>query len=99
VLFRRSLVTPDSAADLQLQTAQAVPIAFQAWDGDNGESGNQGSISTWYFIQLKERTPATVYAAPVLALLLTAGLGLLVVARAQKRERVGVGGLAGEAAD
>jgi hypothetical protein len=66
---------------------QAIPIAFQAWDGDYGESGNQGSISTWYFIQLQERTPVTVYVAPVLAMLLTAGLGMLVVVRAQKRER------------
>jgi mono/diheme cytochrome c family protein len=91
VLFRRALATPDSAADLQLSTAAAVPVAFQAWDGDNGEAGNQGSISTWYFIQLKERTPATVYAAPAVALALTAGLGLLVVARAQKKEEeVGV---------
>jgi hypothetical protein len=87
VLFRRPLVTPDSAADLQLQPATAVPIAFQAWDGDNGESGLQGSISSWYFIQLEEQTPVVVYAMPALALAVTAGLGLLVVARAQKREQ------------
>jgi hypothetical protein len=96
VLFRRPLVTPDSTADLQLPLAQAVPIAFQAWDGDFGEAGNQGSISTWYFIQLQEKTPVTVYVTPVLAMLLTAGLGFLVVVRAQKRERdekgVGPGG-------
>jgi mono/diheme cytochrome c family protein len=89
VLFRRALATPDSAADLQFPMARAIPIAFQAWDGDNGESGNQGSISTWYFIQLQEKTSVAVYVTPALAMLLTAGLGLLVVARAQKREREG----------
>jgi DMSO reductase family type II enzyme heme b subunit len=89
VLFRRPLATPDSAADLQIPLAQAVPIAFQAWDGDHGEAGNQGSISTWYFIQLQEKTPVTVYVTPALAMLLTAGLGFLVVVRAQKREREG----------
>ncbi len=89
VLFRRSLATPDSAADLQFPVAQDVPIAFQAWDGDNGEAGKQGSISTWYFVQLQERTPVTVYVAPALAMMLTAGLGMLVVLRAQKREREG----------
>jgi mono/diheme cytochrome c family protein len=87
VLFRRALVTPDSAADLQLQPATAVPIAFQAWDGDNGEAGVQGSVSTWYFIQLEEQTPVVVYAMPAVALAITAGLGVLVVARAQKREQ------------
>jgi hypothetical protein len=87
VLFRRSLATPDSAADFQFQTVAAVPIAFQAWDGDNGEAGAQGSISTWYFIQLKEQTPVVVYAMPALALAITAGLGVLIVARAQKREQ------------
>ena len=89
VLFRRPLATPDSAADLQLPVAQAVPVAFQAWDGDNGEAGNQGSVSTWYFVHLQERTPVTVFVAPALAMALTAGLGLLVVVRAQKREREG----------
>jgi DMSO reductase family type II enzyme heme b subunit len=95
VLFRRALATPDSTADLQIPLAQAVPVAFQAWDGDHGEAGNQGSISTWYFIQLQEETPVTVYVTPALAMLLTAGLGLLVVVRAQKREQEGTGGGAG----
>jgi len=89
VLFRRALATPDSAADFQFPVAQAVPVAFQAWDGDNGESGGQGSVSTWYFIQLQESVPVTVYVAPALAMILTAGLGLLVVVRAQKREEEG----------
>jgi hypothetical protein len=44
-------------------------------------------VSSWYFIHLEEATPATVVVAPVLATLLTAGLGLMVVARAQRRER------------
>jgi DMSO reductase family type II enzyme heme b subunit len=87
VLFRRSLATADSTVDLQLPRATAVPVAFQAWDGDNGEAGNQAAISTWYFLALEDATPATVYVAPVLAFLLTAVLGIVVVSRAQKRER------------
>ncbi|MSR35442.1 MAG: c-type cytochrome [Gemmatimonadetes bacterium] len=87
VLFRRSLATADSAADLQLPRATAIPVAFQAWDGDNGEAGNQAAVSTWYFLALEDATPATVYVAPVLAFLLTAVLGIVVVSRAQKRER------------
>jgi DMSO reductase family type II enzyme heme b subunit len=89
VLFRRSLATPDSIADLQLPRSTAVPIAFQAWDGDNGEAGKQAAISTWYFLALEDATPATVYVAPIAAFLLTAVLGMAVVSRAQKKERAG----------
>lgn len=87
VLFTRSLATPDTTVDLQLPRATAVPVAFQAWDGDNGEAGNQAGVSTWYFLALEDATPATVYVAPVVAFLLTAVLGIVVVSRAQKRER------------
>lgn len=87
VLLRRPLATPDSTTDLQLPRATAVPVAFQAWDGDNGEAGNQAAVSTWYFLALEDATPATVYVAPVVAFLLTAVLGMVVVSRAQKRER------------
>ena len=87
LLLRRPLTTPDSADDLQLPLATAVPVAFQAWDGSNGEDGAQGSISTWYFINLQEATPVTVYVAPAVALLLTGMLGMVVVSRAQRRER------------
>ena len=91
VLFRRSVTTADSAQDLQLPLGQAVPVAFQAWDGDNAEAGNRAAVSTWYFLALEQATPVTVFVAPALAMILTAGLGLLVVARAQKREREGAG--------
>lgn len=87
VLFRRSLATPDTTEDLQLPRATAVPIAFQAWDGDNGEAGKQAAVSTWYFLALEDATPATVYVAPFAAFLLTAVLGMNVVSRAKKRER------------
>lgn len=91
VLLRRSLATADTAGELQLRTGQAVPVAFQAWDGDNAEAGNRAAVSSWYFLALEEATPVTVFVAPVLAMILTAGLGLFVVARAQKREREGTG--------
>ena len=87
VLFRRSLSTPDSTADLQFPRATVVPVAFQAWDGDNGEAGNQAAVSTWYFLALEEAVPATVFVTPLAAFLLTAGLGLVMVARAQRREK------------
>ncbi len=88
VMFRRALVTEDSG-DLQFRIGEPVPVGFAAWDGDNGESGTRGSISSWNYVFLEEPTPATVVVAPLIATLLTAGLGVLVVARAQRREREG----------
>ncbi|HCK90148.1 MAG TPA: hypothetical protein DHW54_03135 [Gemmatimonadetes bacterium] len=82
VLFVRPLDT-GGAEDLALTAGQAVPMAFQAWDGDNGESGSQGAISTWYFLVLGQPTPVAVYVAPPVALALTLLFGLLVVRQAQ----------------
>jgi DMSO reductase family type II enzyme heme b subunit len=90
VVLRRALAPGDTAdaaaADrLLFATRQPIPMALFAWDGDNGEAGTRGAISTWYFIYLDEPTPKTVYATPVVAILLTAGLGIFVVGRAQRR--------------
>ncbi len=88
VMFTRSLITEDEG-DLDFVTGQPIPVAFFAWDGDNGESGTQGSVSSWYFLFLQDALPNTVYIAPAVAMVLTAGLGILVVGRAQKREEEG----------
>ncbi len=85
LVFRRSLATADSSGFLQFRSGEAIPIAFFAWDGSNGETGSQMAVSSWYGIHLREPTPTTVFLSPVLAMLLTAALGVLVVWRAQRR--------------
>jgi hypothetical protein len=70
-------------------------MAFQAWDGDNGEGGLQGAVSTWYFLFLEQPTPLAVFVAPPLALALTLAFGLLVVRQA--RRSAGAGTRDGEA--
>jgi hypothetical protein len=85
VVFRRPIVSADSANRLSFRSGVAIPMAVFAWDGNNGETGTKGSISTWYYIYLDQKTPRTVYTAPVATIALTAGLGLLFVRRAQKR--------------
>jgi hypothetical protein len=87
VVFHRPLAAVDSANVLTFGTGQPIPMAMFAWDGDNTETGTRGSLSTWYFVQLEEPVPATLYATPIIAVLLTAGLGILLVGRAQRRER------------
>jgi hypothetical protein len=61
-------------------------MAFFAADGSNGEGEVRGSVSAWYIIYLAVPTPAKVYIQPVFAGLLTAGLCIFVVLRAQRRE-------------
>jgi hypothetical protein len=59
--------------------------AFLAADGSNGEDAVRAAVSAWYAIYLDVPTPAGVYAIPAVAALLTAGLGGLAIARAQRR--------------
>ncbi len=89
VMFTRSIVTDDEG-DLDFVRGEAIPMAFFAWDGDNGESGARGAVSSWYFLFLEDATPTTVYVYPALAMMLTAALGFLVVGSARKKEREGV---------
>ena len=91
VMFRRAFAAQDTTNALTFATGQSIPMAVFAWDGDNTEHGLRGAISTWYFIYLAEPVSGTLYATPILAMLLTAGLGVFAVGRAQKRERESAG--------
>jgi hypothetical protein len=84
VVLTRALATLDTAHELQVRTGRAIPVAFFAWDGSNGEHGTRMAVSTWYFLALDEATPARVFISPVLAMAVTFALGLLVVWRAQR---------------
>src|SRR2546430_17177459 len=53
------------------------------------------AVSTWYFLALDRPTPPGVFISPVLAMLVTLGLGLVVVRRAQRRGAARSGGEAG----
>jgi mono/diheme cytochrome c family protein len=84
VVLTRALATADTAHELQVRTGRAIPVAFFAWDGSNGEHGTRMAVSTWYFLALDEPTPARVFISPVVAMALTLALGMLVVWRAQR---------------
>jgi DMSO reductase family type II enzyme heme b subunit len=85
VTFTRSLATADSSQQLQFRTGHAIPVAFFVRDGSNGESGSRVAVSTWYFLSLDTPTSPRVFVSPVLAMVLTLGLGWTVVRRAQRR--------------
>ena len=83
----RSLVPADSTRGPRFTPGASVPIAFYAADGSNGEDAIRGSVSAWYAIYLDVPTSSTVYVAPLIAALLTAGFGVVVVRRAQREHR------------
>ena len=85
VVFTRSLATADSSNQLQFATGRAIPVAFFASDGSNGEGGARMAVSTWYFLALDRPSPPSVFVTPIVAMALTLGLGLIVVRRAQRK--------------
>lgn len=88
VMFTRLLATADDSKQLQFRTGRAIPVAFFAWDGSNGENGARMAVSTWYFFSLDTPTSPRVFISPVLAMVITLGLGWSVVRRAQRRTLV-----------
>jgi cbb3-type cytochrome c oxidase subunit III len=87
LMLVRTLQPRDTTSGPVFHPGRAVPVAFSVADGSNGEDDARGAVSTWYAIHLDVPTPARVYAAPAITVLLTAGLGLLLVTRAQRRDR------------
>lgn len=87
LLVRREMAAGEVENRLAFEEGRPIPIALFAWDGDNGESGTRGAVGTWYFLVLEEPSSNSVYVVPLAAALLTAGLGIVLVARAQRRAR------------
>jgi DMSO reductase family type II enzyme heme b subunit len=88
LVITRPLVPGDAGEATAFEAGRAIPMAFFAADGSNGEGEQRGGVSTWYAIYLEVPTPVTALVVPALAMLLTAGLGLVVVHRAQQRDRM-----------
>src|SRR5258708_16642242 len=85
VVVTRVVATPGTANEVQFEPGRAIPVAFFAWDGSSGEHGSRMAVSTWYFLALDRPTPPGVFISPVVAMLVTLGVGLVVVRRAQRR--------------
>lgn len=74
VVMKRPLSTPDKN-DIQFEMGKFIPMAFNAWDGSNGEHGIIMSLSSWHYVYLETPTPAKVYAY--------AGLGIMLAGLAE----------------
>ncbi len=85
--FTRALAASDPSLGVSFTPGEPLPMAFYAADGTDGEDAVRGSVSAWYAIYLDVPTPPRVFVAPIVAVVLTAGLGFGIVRRAQRRER------------
>jgi len=83
----RPLIPADTSERPVFAPGRAIPMAFIAADGSNGEDVMRSAISAWFTLHLDEPTPRSTFVAPVVTMMLTVGLGLLVVSQAQRRER------------
>jgi hypothetical protein len=50
-----------------------IPIAWNVWDGENGEIGKRRAVSRWYYLLLEPETPWTAWLWPLAVFCLTAG--------------------------
>lgn len=84
IVMKRTL-GPSDPQDTLLEVGKLIPIAFQVWDGSNGERGLMMSISSWHFLLLDTPTPVKVYLYTVLAMVAAAALELWLVRRLRQQ--------------
>lgn len=84
VVMKRALTTKDTANDIQFERGKLIPIVFHVWDGFNGETGLQRSISSWSFVLLEEPVPLKVYLYAVAGIILAAGLEFWAIRRVRQ---------------
>jgi DMSO reductase family type II enzyme heme b subunit len=72
VLFRRAL-QPAADGEPAFAPGAFIPIAFQLWDGEQGEQDLKMALSAWHLLLLEPPTPMTAYAGPL-------GIGFIVLA-------------------
>jgi len=52
-VVKRKLATGDTENDIQFIPGMKTPIAFNAWDGTQGDTGSKKSISSWFQLVLE----------------------------------------------
>ena len=74
-----------AAGAIELAEGVVTPIAFFAWDCSSAETVGRGSVSSWIYIHLDEPASSDVVIAPLLGVVISAGLLLLVVRSTRRR--------------
>ncbi len=86
VVLKRPLASEDPATITPIGAGAAIPIAFHAWDGMNGEVGLQRAISSWYFLVIKPEIPKVTYAYVFVAIGLVVGLEFLLIRKVKAKK-------------
>ncbi len=77
LLIKRPLTGDEK--DTPLIPGKLIPIAFNAWEGSNGETGTKRSVSSWSFLILEAELPKEIFYYPILVILFFAGLELVII--------------------
>ncbi len=72
VVLRRRL-RAEQDEEVAFSPGRMIPIAWNVWDGQNGEVGKQRAISRWYYLLLEPEIPLTTYVWPLVVVCLAAG--------------------------
>jgi DMSO reductase family type II enzyme heme b subunit len=84
VVLKRALAAKDTNRPT-FQPAVFTPVAFQAWDGDAGETGTKMSLTSWYYLRLEEPQSNRRFVIPPVVALLTLTAMVLIVRVANRR--------------
>lgn len=85
-VLKRPLVSEDPTSITNIEPGKAIPIAFHAWDGNNGEVGTQMSISSWYFMVIEKEVPKEAYAYTLGMIILVIGLEFFVIKKVKSKK-------------
>jgi mono/diheme cytochrome c family protein len=83
-VLKRPLVSDDPATVTSIEEGKAIPVAFHAWNGMNGEVGFQRSISSWAFLVIEKEIPKSAYGYTVGFMLLAIGLEFFIIRKVKK---------------
>ena len=86
VIIKRPLKTEDADNDVQFEQGKYIPIAFQAWDGDNGEAGARMALSAWYYVVLQPPVPTVAFIYTPIAVIALVGIQWWVIRKAKSMQ-------------
>jgi mono/diheme cytochrome c family protein len=84
VVLKRPLASDDPASITPIGAGEAIPVAFHAWDGSNGEVGFQRSISSWFFLVIRPEIPPKTYVYTFGIVGLVIGLEFFLIKKVKK---------------
>jgi hypothetical protein len=86
VILKRALAAGNPESHIQFEVGRYIPVAFSAWDGNNGETDEKRTVTIWYWLLLEPATPVSLWVYSGLALLAVAGIEFR-VGRSKKGKR------------